>query len=138
MDIPEENPQGMVLVSRKGDLLGYCLWDDDEKHIYDMAVLPDKNGSRGRGESGKLMAEVVRYVRAQGGKWTAEMKEDTSLRYMKVMAERGLVDLEIGDVEREMSDKTKVYNVTFTPIERSEKAKTQEKPLSLQKNNHEK
>ena len=84
------------------------------------------------------MAEVVRYVKNKGGEWTAEMKEDTSLRYMKAMAERGLVDLEIGDVEREMSDKTKVYNVSFTPIERLEKNKSQEKQVSLPNKNHDK
>ena len=73
------------------------------------------------------MAEVVRYVKNKGGEWTAEMKEDTLLRYMEKMAESGLIDLKISD------DK-----VSFTPKMPPEKAKTQEKQMPLPNNNHEK
>ena len=38
-------------------------------------------------------------------------------RYMKIMQERGIVDMQIGEVDHVMDDGSKVYSVTFKPKE---------------------
>ena len=38
---------------------------------------------------------MMRCVREKGGSWYAEMREETSLRYLKAMAARGLAKYEI-------------------------------------------
>ena len=40
---------------------------------------------------------MIRCVREKGGSWYAEMREETSLRYLKAMAARGLAKFEILD-----------------------------------------
>ena len=80
-----------------------------------MAVLPeyrtDKNAS-----SRKLFAEMMRVINKEGGEWSAEMRDETTLRYLKVMAERGLVKYKEHGVDHVMSDGTKVVAVTFSPV----------------------
>ncbi len=118
LQVPENNPQGLLLKD-KGTVVGYAVWSEDEHSIYDMAVLPeyrkDKNAS-----SLKLLNEVVKKIKSIGGEWSAELRDNTSLRYMKAMAARGLVDLNVGDVDHVMSDGTKVYQVTFKPKNQSQ------------------
>lgn len=95
---------GFVIEDREKGVVGYCLYqkfDDDSYYIPDTAVLPeyrtDKNAS-----SKKLFAEMIRCVREKGGVWYAEMREETSLRYLKAMTERGLAKHEIlSDYEAE-------------------------------------
>ena len=115
LQVPSEDAQGLLLKD-KGKVVGYVIWSEKEHSIYDMAVLPeyrkDKNAS-----SLKLLYESVKKIRAIGGEWSAELRDNTSLRYMKAMAGRGLVDLKVGDIDHEMSDGTKVYQVKFTPKE---------------------
>lgn len=115
LQVPSEDAQGLLLKD-KGKVVGYVIWSEKEHSIYDMAVLPeyrkDKNAS-----SLKLLNEAVKKIRAIGGEWSAELRDNTSLRYMKAMAGRGLVDLKVGDIDHEMSDGTKVYQVKFTPKE---------------------
>ena len=105
---------GLVLVDESEGVVGYCLYNIEEHYISDMAVLPeyrkDKNSS-----SLKLLNEIVKKVRDIGGEWSAELRDNTSLRYMKTMAKRGLVDLKIVELDHEMSDGSKVYKVKFTP-----------------------
>lgn len=115
LQVPDEDPQGLVLKDQ-GKVVGYVIWSEKEHSIYDMAVLPqyrkDKNGS-----SFKLLNETVRRIKKIGGEWSAELRDETSLRYMKAMAGRGLVNLEIGDLDHEMSDGSKVYKVKFSAKE---------------------
>ena len=118
LQIPTEDPQGLLLKD-KGVVVGYAVWSEKEHSIYDMAVLPeyrkDKNAS-----SLKLLNEVVKKIKSIGGEWSAELRDVTSLRYMKTMASRGLVDLNVGDIDHVMSDGTKVYQVTFKPKNQSQ------------------
>ena len=93
----EEDLAGFVIEDREKGVVGYCLYqqlNDDEYYIPDTAVLPeyrtDKNAS-----SKKLFAEMMRCVREKGGTWYAEMREETSLRYLKAMAARGLTKYDI-------------------------------------------
>lgn len=116
--------EGKVLVDKEKGVVGYCLYDSKEKEIYDMAVLPqyrkDKNKS-----SLKLLGEVIKHVRKEGGEWSAELRDKTTLRYMEAMKERGLVSMQIQDIDHEMSDGSKVYRVTFSPIIRKESKEKQ-------------
>lgn len=112
-----DNMAGFVIEDREKGVVGYCLYDKEEKSIYDMAVLPeyrtDKNAS-----SKKLFAEMMRTINKEGGKWSAEMRDETTLRYLKAMADRGLVKYEEHGIDHTMSDGSKVVAVTFEPIRR--------------------
>ena len=118
LQIPEDDFNGFVLVDKYKGVQGYVLYDKEEKHIYDMAVMPeyrtDKNAS-----SSKLLGEMIKEVKRLGGEWSAEARENTSLRFLKAWSARGLCALNIGEVDHVMDDGTKVYSVTFTP-QRSE------------------
>ncbi|MBO5441517.1 MAG: hypothetical protein J6A09_03000, partial [Alphaproteobacteria bacterium] len=117
-----DRPSGLALVDEYKGVVGYCLYDKDKKHIYDMAVLPeyrkDKNAS-----SGKLFAETMRRVKELGGEWHAELRDKTTYRYLEVMAKRGLVTYETHGVDHEMSDGSKVYAVSFKPVSDERTAK---------------
>ncbi len=118
LQIPSENAQGLVLKDQD-KVVGYVLWSEKEHSIYDMAVLPeyrkDKNAS-----SFKLLNETVKRLKKIGGEWTAELRDNTSLRYMKAMAGRGLVNLEVGALDHTMSDGSKVYQVKFSAKEETQ------------------
>ncbi len=117
---------GLALVDEDKGIVGYCLYNEEKRYISDMAVLPeyrkDKNAS-----SKKLLAEMIRRVNEIGGKWSAELREGTSLRYMQAMQERGIVDMQVGEVDHVMSDGSKVYSVSFTP--KGQRSKQQNKHM---------
>ncbi|MDO4162298.1 MAG: hypothetical protein Q4D80_04775 [Pseudomonadota bacterium] len=104
--------QGLALVDADKGIVGYCLYDKEEKSVYDMAVLPkyrtDKNAS-----SKKLFGELIRRIREIGGEWSAELRDKTTYRYLNVMSKRGLVTFENNGIDHEMSDGSKVYSVKF-------------------------
>ena len=120
-----ENLAGKVIVDKDKGVVGYCLWDEQEKSVYDMAVLPeyrkDKNAS-----STKLFLSVQQEIRKIGGEWTAELRDKTTYHYMKMMQARGLVKMDTLEVDHEMSDGSKVYQVRFTPLEKKRGARQQE------------
>ena len=128
LQIPDE-PSGLVLVDKDKGVVGYCLYDKEEKSVYDMAVLPeyrkDKNAS-----SGKLFAETVREIKKLGGEWTAELRDKTTMRYMEAMGQRGLVEYQVKGVDHEMSNGDKVYSVTFKPKVIAKQAQKVQTPLS--------
>jgi hypothetical protein len=107
-----DNMSGFVIEDREKGVVGYCLYNKEEKSIYDMAVLPeyrkDKNAS-----SRKLFAEMIRVIHKDGGEWSAEMRDETTLKYLKIMAERGLVQYKENGVDHTMCDGSKVVSVTF-------------------------
>jgi hypothetical protein len=107
-----ERLTGLALVDKDKGVVGYCLYDKDERYISDMAVLPeyrtDKNAS-----SRKLFAQTIKKVKEIGGEWSAELRDKTTYRYMEIMQQRGLVSFETHGVDHEMSDGSKVYSVTF-------------------------
>ena len=125
---------GQAIVDEEKGIVGYCLYDKEEKELYDMAVLPeyrtDQNAS-----SRKLLAEVIREVRKTGGEWHAELRDKTTYRYMEIMSERGLVSLKNEGVDHVMSDGSLVYRVSFSVNQQpKEKEKLGEKsPAKLQK-----
>ena len=128
LQIPNE-PSGLVLIDKDKGVVGYCLYDKEEKSVYDMAVLPeyrkDKNAS-----SGKLFAETVREIKKLGGEWTAELRDKTTMRYMEAMGQRGLVEYQVNGVDHEMSNGDKVYSVTFKPKVIAKQAQKVQTPIS--------
>ena len=130
---PEGDPQlqkperlsGLALVDAQKGVVGYCLYDKAEKEIYDMAVLPeyrtDKNAS-----SRKLFGELIRRIKDMDGEWKAELRDQTTYRYLDIMAQRGLVSYQNHGIDHEMSDGSKVYKVSFsvnkTPQKQAEKS----------------
>ncbi len=103
---------GLVLVDENKGVVGYCLYDKKEKSIYDMAVLPeyrtDNNAS-----STKLFAALFKEIKEIGGTWVAELRENTTYRYIETMQKRGLVSFETTGIDHIMSDGSKVYSVSF-------------------------
>jgi ribosomal protein S18 acetylase RimI-like enzyme len=130
-----EKLTGLVLVDEFKGVVGYCLYDKDERYISDMAVLPeyrtDKNAS-----SRRLMAEMIKRVKEIGGEWKAELRDKTSLRYMKAMQERGIVDMQVGELDHEMDDGSKVYSVTFKVNEQRNKQQDKQATMLPPRNEH--
>ena len=114
LQVPK-NMSGFVIEDYNQGVVGYVLYNKEEKEIYDMAVLPkyrtDKNAS-----SGKLLLEMLKEVKKEGGTWHAELRDKTTLRYMEIMQARGLVKLQKNGIDHEMSDGSKVVSVSFEPV----------------------
>ena len=114
LQVPK-NMSGFVIEDYNRGVVGYVLYNKEEKEIYDMAVLPeyrtDQNAS-----SYKLLLEMLKEVKKEGGKWHADFRDKTTLRYMEVMQARGIVKLQKNGIDRKMSDGSKVVSVTFEPI----------------------
>ena len=55
-------------------------------------------------------------IRKDGGKWNAEMRDETTFKFLKLMAKKGLVKYTEMGVDHEMSDGSKVIKVEFEPI----------------------
>jgi len=106
---------GFVIEDREKGVVGYCLYDRDEKEIYDMAVLPEYRKDR-NASSGKLLLEMMKTIKEQGGQWKAQLRDETTLRYMEVMEQRGVIKMQKHGLDHEMSDGSKVIDVTFTVI----------------------
>lgn len=119
LQAPKE-PEGFVLVDANKGIVGYCLYSEEEKSVYDMAVLPeyrtDKNAS-----SKKLFGAMIKRIRDMGGEWSAELRDKTTYRYLDVMSKRGLVTFENHGIDHEMSDGSKVYSVTFRVPKKEQK-----------------
>lgn len=132
-----DNMDGLVLVDNDKGIVGYCLYDKDEKSIYDMAVLPeyrtDENAS-----SRKLFAEVVRKIKEIGGEWKGEFREGTSYRYLSTMQQRGLVSFENNGVDHVMSDGSHVYKVKFKINDTRQKSAVKQNVVPLSRPVHEK
>ena len=128
-----DNLAGFVIEDREKGVVGYCLYDAQEKSIYDMAVLPeyrtDKNAS-----SKKLFAEMMRTINKEGGEWSAEMRDKTTLKYLEIMAERGLVKFEKHGIDHTMSDGSQVVAVTFEPIRKEVRQATNKLKDKLDEN----
>lgn len=122
--IPEE-PKGMILKD-DNKLVGYILWTEDANEyceeaknvknwIYDMAVLPeyrkDKNAS-----SMMLLNEMMKHIKEVGGNWGAELRDSTSLRYMRAMAERNVIKMEELGTDNVMSDGSQTVRTVFRYI----------------------
>lgn len=114
LQVPDKM-SGLVIEDKEKGVVGYCLYDKEAKEIYDMAVLPeyrtDKNAS-----SQKLFAELMRVIKQEGGEWHAELRDSTTYKYLKIMAERGVVTFEDHGLDHVMSDGSKVYKVSFEAV----------------------
>ncbi len=132
LSIPD-NPQGMVLTDRQGKVCGYCLWDETEKHIYDMAVLPEYRKDQNK-SSFKLLGAVTKYIERAGGEWSADLRDKTTLHYMEVMQQRGLVAMDKKGIDHTMSDGSQVVTVSFKPIiPEQNKTNTSQQTISTNK-----
>ena len=123
-----ERLTGLALVDKDKGVVGYCLYDKDERSIYDMAVLPEYRTDK-HASSLRLLTEMTKKVKGIGGEWSAELRDSTTYRYLEIMQQRGLVALETHGIDHEMSDGSKVYSVTFRANEKPvSPASTKSKP----------
>lgn len=148
LEMPED-PRAYLLRD-KGRVVGYILWTENENSktsdgsevknwIYDMAVLPEYRKGE-KAASAFLLNEMMKHIKEVGGEWGAELRESTTLRYMKFMADtvkngkiagipddftgRGIIDLEIisksYDMEDEKGNKEPVYEAKFRYLSKEE------------------
>lgn len=125
LEIPENEPRAMLLKDEK-KVVGYILWTEDEKNtnsknehitnwIYDLAVLPEYRTGQKAG-SAVLLSAMMKHVAEVGGEWGAELRDTTSLRYMRAMAGRNVIKMEELKEDHTMSDGSKVIEVKFNYI----------------------
>ncbi len=148
LEIPED-PHAYLLRD-KGRVVGYILWTENENGktsdgsevknwIYDMAVLPEYRKGE-KAASAFLLNEMMKHIKEVGGEWGAELRDSTTLRYMKFMADtvkngkiagipddftgRGIIDLEIisksYDMEDEKGKREPVYEAKFRYLSKEE------------------
>ena len=88
----EKNETGLVLVDKKKGVVGYCLYDKQDKKIYDMAVLPEYVSNQDK-SSKYLFAEMMRRVKSFGGEWKFDLKNETINKYVETMSNQGVISL---------------------------------------------
>lgn len=86
-----KNPQFKLLYDINKNLMGYISYSDDERNIYDLAVRP-----KYRGYSKYLINSIKAHGAELGGTWTADARDSTSFRLLKLFAARG--DLEVTEL----------------------------------------
>lgn len=131
-----DNLAGKVLVDKDKGVVGYCLYDPEEKHIYDMAVLPEYRKDQ-NAFSSKLFFEIGKEITKQGGEWTLEARDSTTYRYMKMMQFRGMIKMSTLGIDHTMSDGSNVYNVKFSVIDRKQQTKSQTQAQTNEQENQE-
>ena len=77
-----ENSRGLGLVV-EGQLVGYAIYDPVDRYIADMAVLAEHR------KYSKLLIDELLSIIPPGEEWSADCRESTSLRLMRVYARRG-------------------------------------------------
>lgn len=133
IDLPSDNPQAYALKDIDKGVVGYVVFSDEEKYISDMAVLPEYRTDLNR-SSQKLLDTMMDHMQEEGGVWSADLRDQTSLVYMYLQAKRGVVKIASFDNYEEytMSNGDKVFSTDFevVPFEkRAETAKANEKIL---------
>ena len=127
-----ENRAGFVLEDPHRGVVGYVIYDEKEKYIADMAVLPEYRSRKIDGKeeptsggypidknaSNKLMYAMFQEIEKIGGKWSADMRDRTSFKLLELMEKRGRVKIDTKKEDRTMSDGSRVYEVSFHPIHR--------------------
>lgn len=113
--VPENDPQAKLLIDENKGVVGYILWDEQEKSIYDMAVLPEYRKDKNR-SSLVLLNDMLKHVSKDGGEWSADLRDQTSLRYMRAMQGRNVIKMVEKGISHTMSDGSKVVSVTFQYI----------------------
>jgi len=125
-----ENRAGFVVEDPHRGVVGYVIYDEQDKYISDMAVLKEyrtrkleKNEPEptsggfliDKSASNKLMFAMFEEIEKTGGTWSAHMRDRTSFKLLEFMEKRGRVKFS-AQKEREMSDGSIVYEVSFYPI----------------------
>ncbi|MBP5533898.1 MAG: hypothetical protein J6Y03_00100 [Alphaproteobacteria bacterium] len=117
LQVPD-NMEGFVIEDRENGVVGYCLYYRKEKSIYDMAVIPEYKTDGDISSSVKLLEEVLKVIKEEGGEWKAEMRDTTTLKLMKFKARHGEFRYREDGEDHVMSDGSKAINVVFEPIEK--------------------
>lgn len=103
----EETDYGLVLV-HENQTVGYSCIETSNRYIADIAVL-----DTARAFSTKLIDSTLAYCHRIGGEWTADCRESTSYRLMKIYARRGRIDLIAEEPNGDLAGET-LYKLTFT------------------------
>ncbi len=79
-------------------LIGYVMWDQTDRYIADMAVLPTY-----RRYAPQLIDALFAHCK-DGEWWYGQFRESTSFRSIQRYAQRGRVAIEVGDVSHYIGD----------------------------------
>lgn len=92
--LPEED-SGLVLMEDNGPnkptIIGYTTWNEKEKEITDLAVLPAQRSKY----SAVLLRALLKHVCLMGGEWSMDCRESTSYPLIKHANKKNLIDMTI-------------------------------------------
>lgn len=121
----KKDPQFKLLYDKNKNLMGYVSYSDDERNIYDMAVAP-----KYRGYSKYLINSLKAHGAELGGTWTADARDTTSFRLLKLFAAKG--DLKIEELPGYQNiDGETLHRVKINMTEEGSQKSTSEKNLAV-------
>lgn len=83
-----KNSKFMLLSDYQKNIVGYALYSDVDRHVFDVAVHPNY-----RHVSKQLMFTLFNHIKDVGGTWQAECREDTSMPLIVAMGKRGSMEV---------------------------------------------
>lgn len=110
----------LVLKNYENKVMGYALYSDVNRHVYDVAVHPEH-----RSYSKYMLFELLNKMKEAGGIWEAETRHDTSYPLIKKMAERGSIGLTEKDLPIGINGE-KLYKVYINPNPKANQASREE------------
>jgi hypothetical protein len=133
--VPSKNPKAFVLRDEEKGVVGYVVYLEEEKWIYEMAVLPEYCNEKRYG-SIQLLNAMINHISEVGGEWIAQLRDRSSLIYMLLQAKRGVAQITYFDPvpDRMMTNGDHLYITIFkyAPVEnRRQIAKENEKWIQL-------
>lgn len=113
-DFASFGDHALVLDTKKDGVVGYASFDSDNQYISDIAVLPQFTQY-----SMKLFNALGNYMRRIGGVWSADCRESTSYKFVKLQAKRGRLKIESEEKTHDMEGE-QMYRMRFSLPERNE------------------
>jgi hypothetical protein len=104
----EETDYGLVLM-HESQIVGYATVETGNRYISDIAVL-----ETARAFSRKLVDGVLAYCRRIGGEWSADCRESTSYRLLKLYERRGRVEIASEDLNTGNLNGEPMHRIHFT------------------------
>lgn len=105
--VDDKHIDGLALVNAADGVVGYCLCDNENKTIREVALLPEYGE-----EQTKLLLETVKYTKAREGQWQVCANDDAMLKGLERLSKRGLIEME-----------QQGAMVTFTPLKAEDRVK---------------
>ena len=123
----DKNSQFMILKNNMNKVIGYALYSDVNKSIYDVAVIGNRYAENEYGERIKIsddgdkyrrfskimLRELLQHMQSIGGEWKAQTRKETSYPLVKYMEHAGLVSVKEKPAGMRIENEI-LYDLTFT------------------------